>query len=78
MPRRLGRCSIRRIPHPGTRPLGRRSESGPIHLKAGITDPVLFFIPSINPGNMVIYEAAKLPGWKGNILLGTMKLKPDR
>lgn len=40
--------------------------------KAGTVEPVLFFIPSINPGNLVIYNADKFPAWKGNILMGTM------
>jgi aldose sugar dehydrogenase len=40
--------------------------------KAGMVDPVLFFIPSINPGNLVIYSGDKFPQWKGNILMGTM------
>jgi glucose/arabinose dehydrogenase len=39
---------------------------------AGMTDPVLFWAPSINPGNIAFYEGDKLPAWRGNLLLATM------
>ena len=39
----------------------------------GMTDPVIAFIPeSINPGNLVVYHGSKLPGWNGDIIMGTM------
>jgi len=39
----------------------------------GMTDPVIAFIPdSINPGNLVVYHGSKFPGWKGDIIMGTM------
>lgn len=38
----------------------------------GMTDPVLAFVPSINPGNLLIYRGNKFSGWKGNLLMPTM------
>ena len=38
----------------------------------GMEDPLLMFAPSINPGNLMIYQGSKFPGWKGNLLMGTM------
>ena len=38
----------------------------------GMTDPVLTWAPSINPGNLVFYYGDKLPMWKGDLLMATM------
>ena len=38
----------------------------------GMEDPVLAFVPSINPGNLLFYEGSKFPGWKGDLLMATM------
>jgi glucose/arabinose dehydrogenase len=38
----------------------------------GMVDPVLFWVPSINPGNIAFYNGDKFPAWKGNLLMGTM------
>ena len=38
----------------------------------GMTDPVLYWVPSTNPGNIVFYTGNELPGWRGNLLLGAM------
>jgi len=38
----------------------------------GMEDPVLFWAPSINPGNLVFYSDDKFPAWKGNMLMGAM------
>lgn len=38
----------------------------------GMTDPVLTWAPSINPGNLVFYNGDKFPAWKGNMLMATM------
>ena len=32
----------------------------------GIDDPVLFWAPSINPGNLALLAGDKLPGWRGD------------
>jgi glucose/arabinose dehydrogenase len=38
----------------------------------GLEDPVMFFIPSINPGNLVFYNDDKFPQWKGDLLMAVM------
>jgi glucose/arabinose dehydrogenase len=38
----------------------------------GMTDPVLFWVPSINPGNLMFYEGDRFPAWRGNMLMATM------
>ena len=38
----------------------------------GFEDPVLFWAPSINPGNLLFYNGDKFPAWKGNMLMATM------
>jgi glucose/arabinose dehydrogenase len=42
------------------------------HGAPGMVDPVLFWVPSINPGNLAFYEAKKLPDWRGDMLMATM------
>jgi glucose/arabinose dehydrogenase len=39
---------------------------------AGMEDPVLFWVPSINPGNLVFYEGKRFPMWRGHMLMATM------
>jgi glucose/arabinose dehydrogenase len=38
----------------------------------GMTDPILTWAPSINPGNIAFYEGSKFPAWKGNLLMPNM------
>jgi glucose/arabinose dehydrogenase len=38
----------------------------------GMEDPVLFWSPSINPGNLIFYEGDRFPAWKGNMLMAAM------
>jgi glucose/arabinose dehydrogenase len=38
----------------------------------GMVDPVLFWVPSINPGNFVFYNGDRFPGWRGNMLMASM------
>jgi glucose/arabinose dehydrogenase len=38
----------------------------------GLEDPVLFWAPSINPGNLTFYDGGKFPAWKGNLLMAAM------
>lgn len=38
----------------------------------GMTDPILTWAPSINPGNLAFYEASRLPFWKGDMLMPDM------
>jgi aldose sugar dehydrogenase len=39
---------------------------------AGMTDPVLHWEPSINPGNIAFYRGKALPEWRGDVLMATM------
>lgn len=38
----------------------------------GMEDPILFWVPSINPGNLMFYNGDKFPAWKGNLLIATL------
>lgn len=38
----------------------------------GMVDPVLFWAPSINPGNLVFYNGSKFPEWRGDLLMAAM------
>ena len=48
-------------------PVARGPGPGP-----GMAEPVLYWVPSINPGNIAFYSADKFPGWRGDLLLATM------
>lgn len=41
--------------------------------KAGMAQPEMFWDPSIAPSGMAIYSGALWPGWKGAILVGSLK-----
>jgi glucose/arabinose dehydrogenase len=43
--------------------------TGPV---PGMVEPVLFWVPSINPGNIAFYSGDKFPNWRGDLLLATM------
>ncbi len=36
----------------------------------GMTDPVRYWVPSINPGNIVFYEGNEFREWQGDLLMG--------
>jgi glucose/arabinose dehydrogenase len=38
----------------------------------GMVDPVLFWVPSINPGNLAFYGGDKFPEWRGDMLMAAM------
>jgi glucose/arabinose dehydrogenase len=38
----------------------------------GMEDPVVFWVPSINPGNLLFYNGDKFPEWKGAMLMATL------
>jgi glucose/arabinose dehydrogenase len=38
----------------------------------GMVDPVLYWAPSINPGNIAFYEGDAFGGWQGNLLMAAM------
>jgi glucose/arabinose dehydrogenase len=39
---------------------------------AGFEQPMLYWVPSISPSGMMIYEGASFPKWKGHIFLATL------
>lgn len=40
--------------------------------KAGVEEPVAYWVPSISPSGMTYYAADKFPKWKNNIFMGTL------
>ena len=38
----------------------------------GMEEPVLFWVPSINPGNLAFYYGDKFLAWKGNMLMAAL------
>jgi glucose/arabinose dehydrogenase len=38
----------------------------------GMVDPVLFWAPSINPGNLAFYNGRRLRAWRGDMLMAAM------
>lgn len=40
--------------------------------KAGMEDPVAYWVPSISPSGITIYTGDLFPKWKGNIFIGTL------
>ena len=38
----------------------------------GYTDPVTFWPPSGNPGNLIVYRGELFPEWQGNVLVAAM------
>lgn len=43
--------------------------------KKGMEQPIKYYTPSIAPGSLIIYSGKALPGWRGNLLAGALKLK---
>jgi glucose/arabinose dehydrogenase len=41
--------------------------------KAGMEQPVHYWDPSIAPSGMAYYDAGAMPGWKGSLLVGSLK-----
>jgi len=41
--------------------------------KAGMEQPVHYWDPSIAPSGMAYYDAGAIPGWKGSLLVGSLK-----
>ena len=50
---------------------GRRIGEGAV--KAGMEQPVYYWDPVIAPSGMIVYTGDKYPGWRGNILIGSMQ-----
>jgi aldose sugar dehydrogenase len=40
--------------------------------KAGMEQPLHYWVPSIAPSGMAFYTADAIPGWKGNLLVGAL------
>ncbi len=38
----------------------------------GVTDPLHVWVPSIAPSGMAFYEADRIPGWRGSLLVGAL------
>ena len=47
------------------------SETG---AREGFVSPHIYFVPSIAPGQLVFYTGDKFPAWKGNIIMGAMRI----
>ena len=43
--------------------------------REGTTQPVYYWDPVIAPGGMTFYEGAMFPGWRGNLLVASLKEK---
>lgn len=43
--------------------------------RKGMEQPVKVYIPSIAPGSLLLYTGDALPGWKGNLFSGALKLQ---
>jgi glucose/arabinose dehydrogenase len=46
-------------------PIGQKS-------KAGITEPVAYWAPSISPSAIGFYTGSTFPSWRGNLFVGTL------
>jgi glucose/arabinose dehydrogenase len=40
----------------------------------GVEDPTIFWVPSIAPSGITIYDGSKFPGWKGNVFVGSLRV----
>lgn len=43
--------------------------------KEGMEQPLTYWLPSIAPSGMTFVESAKYPGWKGNLLIGSLRFQ---
>ena len=50
---------------------GRRIGEGAV--KEGMEQPVYYWDPVIAPSGMIVYTGDKFPGWRGNLLIGSMQ-----
>jgi len=41
--------------------------------KAGMEQPIYYWVPSIAPSGMAFYTGDKFPGWNGNLFVGSLK-----
>lgn len=50
-------------------PIGEGTE------KKGMEQPLYYWVPSIAPSGMAFYIGDRYPGWKGNLLVGSLKFR---
>jgi glucose/arabinose dehydrogenase len=43
--------------------------------KAGMEQPIHYWVPSIAPSGMTFYEGAPFAAWQGNLLVGSLKFR---
>ena len=43
--------------------------------KEGMEQPLTYWLPSIAPSGMAFVEGSKYPGWKGNLLVGSLRFQ---
>lgn len=43
--------------------------------KAGMQQPIDYWVPSIAPSGMTFYHAERFPQWKGNLFVGSLKFR---
>jgi len=43
--------------------------------KAGMQQPVYYWVPSIAPSGMTFYQGEKFPNWQGSLFIGSLKFK---
>lgn len=43
--------------------------------KPGMAQPLYYWVPSIAPSGMAFYDADRLPGWRGNLFVGSLKFR---
>ncbi len=43
--------------------------------RAGMQQPVKYYVPSIAPGSLIVYQGDAFPQWKGALMAGALKLR---
>lgn len=43
--------------------------------KEGMQQPIKYYVPSIAPSSLIVYDGEMFKNWKGNLFLGALKLK---
>ena len=43
--------------------------------KAGMQQPIKYYVPSIGPGSLIVYKGDAFPEWKGALISGALKLR---
>ncbi len=51
------------------------SKISELQAKAGMEQPVHYWVPSIAPCGMVFYDGKQFPNWQGNIFIGALRLQ---